>query len=145
MYFNSKVELAKSILLTEREFIQYVIYGIPDRQIRTTANMMRFKTKEDLLSSLLLAELPPVRPAGSLNVNSKPNEEAKGNLNEKQKLRCYNCNCGGHMAANCRKPKREEGACYGCGKMDHKVADCTENKKKKDPTNSYGSSDYSVS
>ncbi|XP_041449952.1 zinc finger CCHC domain-containing protein 13-like [Drosophila obscura] len=45
-------------------------------------------------------------------------------------VRCYNCNSLGHMAVDCRKPKRERGACYGCGSMNHQIAHCGERKDK---------------
>ncbi|XP_026846027.1 zinc finger CCHC domain-containing protein 13-like [Drosophila persimilis] len=45
-------------------------------------------------------------------------------------IRCYNCNSLGHVAGECRKPKRERGACYGCGSMSHQVSHCDEKKYK---------------
>ena len=44
--------------------------------------------------------------------------------------RCYNCNGFGHMARECKKPKREKGACFECGKQGHVVKDCPQKKKK---------------
>ncbi|XP_046868976.1 zinc finger CCHC domain-containing protein 13-like [Drosophila willistoni] len=48
----------------------------------------------------------------------------------KPTFRCFNCNCLGHLAADCNKPIRATGACFGCGEMGHRVADCSQNKKK---------------
>ena len=44
--------------------------------------------------------------------------------------KCYNCNLMGHMARECKKPKREKGACFECGKQGHVVKDCPQKKKK---------------
>ncbi|XP_034475587.1 zinc finger CCHC domain-containing protein 13-like [Drosophila innubila] len=45
--------------------------------------------------------------------------------------KCFNCNSFGHMAAECRKPKRDDGACFACGKLGHRAKECSLYKKTK--------------
>lgn len=39
-------------------------------------------------------------------------------------MRCFNCNEEGHLANECKKPRRERGSCFTCGRMDHVHRDC---------------------
>ncbi|XP_034118160.1 zinc finger CCHC domain-containing protein 13-like [Drosophila albomicans] len=48
---------------------------------------------------------------------------------EDNNRRCHNCNSRGHLAKECRKPKREPGSCYACGEMGHFIAECKKKKK----------------
>ncbi|XP_017029097.2 repetitive organellar protein-like [Drosophila kikkawai] len=123
-YFNTKVTLSNGLEMPECELIDYIIHGISDRQIRTSANMMCFKEKDALLSALQHVNLVAPRSGGATNNSGKI---------EKPVFRCYNCNCLGHIASDCRKPKREVGACFVCGKMGHLAAACEENKKTSSP------------
>ncbi|XP_070075746.1 uncharacterized protein [Drosophila takahashii] len=123
-YFNSKVLLSNGLQMSELELVDYIIHGIPDRQIRTSANMMCFKMKDDLLSALRHVNLVAPKIKGATNSGGKV---------EKQAFWCYNCNCLGHIASDCRKPKREVGACFVCGKMGHLAAACEQNKKTSAP------------
>ena len=42
----------------------------------------------------------------------------------KNNSRCFNCNGAGHIAADCKKEKRERGSCYTCGSSEHQILDC---------------------
>ena len=42
--------------------------------------------------------------------------------------KCYNCNKNGHMARECKEPKREKGSCFYCGKMGHMAKECRKKK-----------------
>ncbi|XP_072277329.1 CCHC-type zinc finger nucleic acid binding protein, partial [Pyxicephalus adspersus] len=38
---------------------------------------------------------------------------------------CYNCGRGGHIAKDCKEPRKErEQCCYNCGKPGHLARDC---------------------
>ena len=39
-------------------------------------------------------------------------------------IKCYNCNKNGHIAKECKDPKKEKGSCFYCGKMNHQAKDC---------------------
>jgi hypothetical protein len=43
-------------------------------------------------------------------------------------MKCYNCNKNGHMAKECKEPKREKGACFYCAKLGHQAKDCRKKK-----------------
>nr|WCD67825.1 gag protein [Human immunodeficiency virus 1] len=41
-----------------------------------------------------------------------------------QKIKCFNCGKEGHLARNCRAPRKK--GCWKCGKEGHQMKDCTE-------------------
>nr|AFU32139.1 gag protein [Human immunodeficiency virus 1] len=45
----------------------------------------------------------------------------KGGL---RKIKCFNCGREGHLARNCRAPRKK--GCWKCGKEGHQMKDCTE-------------------
>ena len=47
--------------------------------------------------------------------------------------RCFNCNTYGHMARECKKPKKEKETrkCYKCNKVGHLAKDCRSKQKMK--------------
>nr|AVU81987.1 gag protein [Human immunodeficiency virus 1] len=49
----------------------------------------------------------------------------KGNFKgPKRMIKCFNCGKEGHLARNCRAPKRR--GCWKCGQEGHQMKDCTE-------------------
>jgi len=52
--------------------------------------------------------------------------KARDNFNKNRKLRCFNCNAYGHMARDCRKPKKEKEMrkCYKYNKIGYLAKDC---------------------
>ena len=52
--------------------------------------------------------------------------KAWDNFDENGKPRYFNCNAYGHMARDCRKPKKEKEMrkCYKYNKIGHLVKDC---------------------
>ncbi|XP_049310646.1 uncharacterized protein LOC125778139 [Bactrocera dorsalis] len=113
-YFNDKVVLANQLQLGEEELVEYIIDGIPDYRLRNQAYMQCYTTKAQLLQAFSKIETGP-----------KPIAPAQSQIQER---RCYNCSSRGHLAAECRKPKREMGTCYGCGSQNHQIATCPEKK-----------------
>ncbi|KAM8714767.1 hypothetical protein ACLKA7_001173 [Drosophila subpalustris] len=113
-YFNAKLILSNGLNLAEDEFLEYVIEGIPDTNLRNTAKLQHFGSKTELLQAFTKVEL-----ANSIQKQADPVNAPK------QDVKCYNCNSKGHMAKECRKPKREDGACFACGKQGHQAKDCS--------------------
>nr|QIC95840.1 gag protein [Human immunodeficiency virus 1] len=49
----------------------------------------------------------------------------RGNFKDpKRTIKCFNCGKEGHLARNCRAPKKK--GCWKCGKEGHQMKDCTE-------------------
>lgn len=65
------------------------------------------------------------KPTDSKKDSEKKEEKPLRNEEEKTRSpRCYNCNKLGHLAADCRLPKREKGSYSKCGEMGHTSKDC---------------------
>nr|AFB37668.1 gag protein [Human immunodeficiency virus 1]AFB40027.1 gag protein [Human immunodeficiency virus 1] len=49
----------------------------------------------------------------------------KGNFrNQRKSVKCFNCGKEGHIARNCRAPRKK--GCWKCGREGHQMKDCTE-------------------
>nr|AIE57590.1 gag protein [Human immunodeficiency virus 1] len=48
----------------------------------------------------------------------------RGNFKGHQRIKCFNCGKEGHLARNCRAPRKK--GCWKCGKEGHQMKDCTE-------------------
>nr|QWX93104.1 gag protein [Human immunodeficiency virus 1] len=48
----------------------------------------------------------------------------KGNIKGQKRIKCFNCGREGHLARNCRAPRKK--GCWKCGKEGHQMKDCTE-------------------
>nr|AFQ61219.1 gag protein [Human immunodeficiency virus 1] len=48
----------------------------------------------------------------------------RGNFKGQKRIKCFNCGREGHLAKNCRAPRKK--GCWKCGKEGHQMKDCTE-------------------
>nr|ADJ58401.1 gag protein [Human immunodeficiency virus 1] len=48
----------------------------------------------------------------------------RGNFKGQKGIKCFNCGREGHLARNCRAPRKK--GCWKCGKEGHQMKDCTE-------------------
>nr|AFU27359.1 gag protein [Human immunodeficiency virus 1] len=48
----------------------------------------------------------------------------RGNFKGQRSIKCFNCGREGHLARNCRAPRKK--GCWKCGKEGHQMKDCTE-------------------
>nr|QBQ18831.1 gag protein [Human immunodeficiency virus 1] len=48
----------------------------------------------------------------------------RGNFKGQRSIKCFNCGKEGHLARNCRAPRKR--GCWKCGKEGHQMKDCTE-------------------
>jgi len=58
-------------------------------------------------------------------------EKTWDSFDEQRRPKCFNCNIYGHMARECKKPKksRETRKCYKCDKVGHLAKDCRSKQK----------------
>ncbi|XP_017462552.1 PREDICTED: uncharacterized protein LOC108355928 [Rhagoletis zephyria] len=119
-YYNDKCTLSSDLSLSDEEFADYLIEGIPDRQLRTQARLHNFASANEVVRAFRSVTLPEPPAA-------KPRSD--------ERFRCYNCNCSGHYAKDCRKAKREAGSCYACGEKGHYGTDCKQYKREKNTFN----------
>nr|ASU62666.1 gag protein [Human immunodeficiency virus 1] len=58
-------------------------------------------------------------------VNTSAIMMQKGNFrNQRKPVKCFNCGKEGHIARNCRAPRKR--GCWKCGQEGHQMKDCTE-------------------
>nr|UTQ21401.1 gag protein [Human immunodeficiency virus 1] len=48
----------------------------------------------------------------------------KGNFKGQKRIKCFNCGKEGHLARNCRAPRKK--GCWKCGREGHQMKECTE-------------------
>nr|QIX06868.1 gag protein [Human immunodeficiency virus 1] len=48
----------------------------------------------------------------------------RGNFKGQKRIKCFNCGKEGHLARNCRAPRKK--GCWKCGREGHQMKDCTE-------------------
>nr|AXP13944.1 gag protein [Human immunodeficiency virus 1] len=48
----------------------------------------------------------------------------RGSFQGQKRIKCFNCGKEGHLARNCRAPRKR--GCWKCGKEGHQMKDCTE-------------------
>nr|AEZ51186.1 gag protein [Human immunodeficiency virus 1] len=48
----------------------------------------------------------------------------RGNFKVQKRIKCFNCGKEGHLARNCRAPRKK--GCWKCGKEGHQMKECTE-------------------
>ncbi|AAR22119.1 gag protein, partial [Human immunodeficiency virus 1] len=48
----------------------------------------------------------------------------RGNFKNQKRIKCFNCGKEGHLARNCRAPRKK--GCWKCGQEGHQMKDCTE-------------------
>ncbi|XP_037950189.1 uncharacterized protein LOC119681153 [Teleopsis dalmanni] len=127
-YFYDKTILAGKLCIEETELLEYIVEGIPDYGLCSQAKLQCFRDKYQLLEAFHKISLPkPATPKQSLTVrqNTSNEKSTSADFVVSASTRCYNCNSLGHVAAECRKPKREPRACYVCAQMGHRAADCS--------------------
>ncbi|XP_030380862.1 uncharacterized protein LOC115628787 isoform X1 [Scaptodrosophila lebanonensis] len=122
-YFYEKLILSTKLNVDKIELLEHIIDGIPNYNLRTQARMQRFKNTTELLDAFKSIQL---KPDYTHKMDNKQNIEPSANANSRQMVvKCFNCNSKGHMAPECRKPKRTPGACFVCNEMGHISINCS--------------------
>lgn len=150
-YVHDKVIMANRISLPEDEMLQYVIEGIPDANLRDSARIHGFTTKESLLQAFEAISLrgpETTKHGGKSEKNSAKREsEVKSgysnkvsdakSVEKKERMsvrHCFNCGMSDHINAKC--PSKDLGRkCFKCGKHGHISAECSEKKSDVKSTN----------
>ncbi|XP_046740532.1 uncharacterized protein LOC124407965 [Diprion similis] len=142
-YYHDKIILGSDVPIDEEELVDYLIDGIPNTSIQTQARIQRFREKASLLDAFDKVKLPPEKKIfakseayGGENTKATPvASEHKASLTEKkpvdtfQSPRCFNCSKNGHLAFDCKLPRRAKGACLKCFAADHQLPDCPKVKR----------------
>lgn len=127
-YYHDKVILGNQVPIEEEELIDYIVDGIPDRQLRDQARILRFHSGTDLLEAFEKITLDNRKSNDrerKVNITSSSTSDAKPNRSSLVKqLKCFNCQETGHISPNCGKPKRPFGACFECGSTSHQRNEC---------------------
>ncbi|XP_055921593.1 uncharacterized protein LOC129952793 isoform X2 [Eupeodes corollae] len=135
-YFQEKIILGNRLQMREGEIIEYILEGIPDERLISSAKLQCFTKKEQLLEAFKSIR----HPAKAKVVTATPSTSRQWTANVSvRQTRCYNCNSIGHMANKCKKEIRKPGACHVCAEMGHFAAQCP--KRKKVPAIGYVNSD----
>ncbi|KRK05672.1 uncharacterized protein Dyak_GE27429 [Drosophila yakuba] len=93
-YYNEKWQLADNLALAEDEFLEYVIDGIHDVNLRNLAKSRLFKTELELLKAFRNVEL------GYVPKPKLPEDRRAGNYQKPRgNAECYNCHIPGKKAA----------------------------------------------
>lgn len=67
--------------------------------------------------------VPSVKPKVE-DTESKDMIPKKKESMHQYSIRWYNCNKSGHVATDCKQPKREKEACFKCFEIGHQSKDC---------------------
>ncbi|XP_070072744.1 uncharacterized protein [Drosophila takahashii] len=127
IYYFDKLTLAQNIAMSAHELVQYLIDGIQNVQLKNQAKLLRFAVPADVLVAFQDVEIPraPVQPNRMQGTSS-----SNAATPEQRVIKCFNCHSLGHLAKDCRKPVRADGACYACGEVGHLARACSLYKKK---------------
>ncbi|XP_076620054.1 uncharacterized protein LOC143341206 [Colletes latitarsis] len=129
-YVHEKILLGNRVPVADDEIVEYVIEDIPDKGIRSLAQVRSFETIDELIRAfgkLTLSQDVQQQKILRRKETYQPTEKISKDRREQKELRrvrCFNCNGSGHYATECREPKRERGTCYKCGSPGHKVENC---------------------
>lgn len=137
-YFHDKLILANTVPINEEEIVDYLIEGIPDESIQSQAQLHRFQDKTSLLEAFKKVSLKRDKSLNKLSRSEKTEDSLKPVIEEEKNkkqstssrfTRCFNCNKFGHLAPDCKMPKREKGACFRCFELGHQIQDCPNSRK----------------
>lgn len=147
-YYHDKIILANRVPIEDEEVVDYVIDGIPDRNLQDQARIMQFESQSDLLVAFKRLTLHSKKTTDQGKYQKEGKLSTKGNSTSRgssasssgdpslrQKVvKCYNCQEVGHLASACPHPKKS--TCYRCDSISHLIKDCSEEESKPEPKSS---------
>lgn len=123
-YFYEKMSLLNQCKISGKFAVDCIIYGLQDRNLRTTAQSLGCTEPEQLLKFLSSSKEQYYVPSNRADskIPTKFNNE---NFKSKTSQICFNCHERGHIVINCPKPITK---CTICSKVGHLAEKCFKNK-----------------
>ncbi|XP_061709973.1 uncharacterized protein LOC133519851 [Cydia pomonella] len=119
-YVYEKLNALNRCLITNRNAVDCIVYGIEDRSVRYGCEAASFDTTDKLLG--YLKTVKHERNTKFIKRNFLKTSVDLTRKNQKSLLKCFNCNETGHTIPLCKKPKIK---CQKCLRYGHDDPSCS--------------------
>ncbi|XP_050742142.1 uncharacterized protein LOC127010856 isoform X2 [Drosophila biarmipes] len=118
-YFLAMCGIGRQVDLAQEDTVRFIVEGLGDQSGKSSA-MAYCTSLQELRQKIMIYDKLMKMPAqeqtklGKLQVRASVPEG----------IRFYNCRQLEHMARECGRPKRPDGACFKCFGLDHTYQQC---------------------